>query len=352
MSTNEKKFPLMGIYKNYTSQNLGDTFMLSPFPYHGIEISIRSVMREFYALMALGLCIKPIPFNHSHEKFIRDYEWYKNWFYTRLAKMMYDYISIICLGEIRHAEHESEKYASIDGVDESVSRSKIYYTTCDYTQNSILKLCEKLFNPIFNMWHRTYGGYNWYIIAKAGLQYNKIPHEVFIDHVFDLEHNTGNIFDKRGFIFGYYNISSLLDYKRYVNPCRLLKWAETYELQTLIERACNLGMIYIPFSEINDFVYTNGKCKIDFRSPRRNRYLSISEHRMEKYCNRFYLNEDKFFDQKNTYRFSLTELMDMYHPIKWGKEDAMYLPIYETGYKYDSDGCEISHPDRREREVV
>ena len=57
-----------------------------------------------------------------------------------------------------------------------------------------ITLAKKAFNYI--IYGGGYGGPNWANICDAYLMFGSVPDQIAIDHVFDLQHNTGNVFYK------------------------------------------------------------------------------------------------------------------------------------------------------------
>jgi hypothetical protein len=105
-------------------------------------------------------------------------------------------------------------------------------------KRSYIEITTKLFRED-NFWEESYGGEPWAQIGEAWLQldtivptdYNKLA--VYIDHIYDLEHNTGTVFNKiqryhqdieqdksitsDSMFQGYQWISELLDFKAALN---------------------------------------------------------------------------------------------------------------------------------------
>lgn len=87
-------------------------------------------------------------------------------------------------------------------------------------RENFVKLSEKVFGEGY--WSMGYGGKAWADISKAWLKlyYAKSIKEknIWIDHIYDLEHNSGTVFDKLSSYFksGYSWIVHALDFKRNV----------------------------------------------------------------------------------------------------------------------------------------
>ena len=281
-----------------------------------ILINALAVLKEFYSLLALESSLKPVYGKHSHDRFIEDFYQYKNWFCTVVSKMMYDYICIICLGEMRHALNYSEFFID-DFPNSDYGRTSVYNGQRNWTQESVLEIAVKLFNEFYNLWDTNFGGTKWYMIAKGGQLYNKVANEVFIDYVFDLEHNGGNIFDKEAYSFYCVSRSLIkqhLDDKRYESPNKIMRWAQSRELQTLIERANNIGII--PEIWWQDFSLVE--------TPMR-----LSSETSINYFNQFYSDEDRICSEWG--KWTLTDALHKYHPLPWGTRDLRKNEIKPSG---------------------
>jgi len=113
-----------------------------------------------------------------------------------------------------------------------------FLTSKGISKTSYIDITTKLFRDD-NIWEESYGGEAWARIGDAWLQlnaiaptdYNKLA--VYIDHIYDLEHNTGSVFNKiqryhqeleqdrnattGSYFQGYQWIGELLDYKAAIN---------------------------------------------------------------------------------------------------------------------------------------
>ncbi len=113
-----------------------------------------------------------------------------------------------------------------------------FLTSKGISKTSYIEITTKLFRDD-NIWEESYGGEAWARIGDAWLQlnsiaptdYNKLA--VYIDHIYDLEHNTGSVFNKiqryhqefeqnkeattGSYFQGYQWIGELLDFKAAIN---------------------------------------------------------------------------------------------------------------------------------------
>ena len=171
--------------------------------FRAIELNIEVVCKEFYALQAIEATMYVEYGRHSHDKWTQDFYAYKESFESKISEMFRDYLALIVLGELRHANVYSEKGLKFEFVDfnERINRERCFIERRIFTKESTFRCGIKLFNELYNGWHESYGGTAWYGIAKSGLMYGKESNTVFIDHCFDLEHNGGCIFNKHAFLF-------------------------------------------------------------------------------------------------------------------------------------------------------
>lgn len=67
-------------------------------------------------------------------------------------------------------------------------------------------------------WDRSFGGPKWATIAETALMFvtGKITHSLFVDRVFDLQHNSGHVFNKHVMVEVDFRLHRVLDEKKYV----------------------------------------------------------------------------------------------------------------------------------------
>lgn len=313
--------------------------------FYALEINVTALTKQFYTLVAMTAAIKPEYGKHSHDKWLDDFYSYRNNFYSKFAKMLYDYICLIVLGELRHANnHSNYGFDTLENFS-GMSREQVFCTYREFTKESVLKVGIKQFNEFYNPWHNNYGGHNWRLIAEGGLKYGKYSDEVFIDHCFDLEHNNGCIFNEEGFLFYYPdNIQDLLDTKRYCkNPIELLHWGQTKKIQELIERACNIGIISI---EILEF-FSDDPYIIRFDRPEIIAKKKFAYRYSTFYGNQFFKDEDRLM--KGYDKYDLDDFMEIYHPLPWGHEDMTQIPRFRTDKDYDENGYNLNRDCYRDK---
>ena len=214
-----------------------------------MSMDIMNLVEEFYQIQAVEVFMAMngtfVPFKHSHEKWMADFTQFKQEFYARLGRAIYDYTVLLCAGELRYAHSQAdygfEWYAS------HRDRSEIWYLCTRYSDREIIRAALIGFNPEKVHWASSFGGEKWYNIAKAGNMYHKVPTEVFIDHCVDLSHNSSCYFDKGAEIFNLRSQSTYLEYltkKRYAeDPTELFTLPKGQRFMSLVMRARTLGLV-------------------------------------------------------------------------------------------------------------
>lgn len=215
-------------------------------------LDIMLLVKEFYALEALYVeillgndCFEP--FRHSHARWNRDFQLFRDAFIQNLAAAIYDYTVLVVAGELRHgngkATYKINRYYRTDD-----ERNRVYYNCLGYRDTDILNAGVRMFDCNIVDWRNGYGGDAWKDIAKAGLMKGKVKDSVFIDHCVDLSHNSNVYFDKGAGIFMLTDAEKyrqFLDLKYKCAPITLLTEFHGEEYNQLMDRACNLGMYRI-----------------------------------------------------------------------------------------------------------
>lgn len=320
---------------NFTMQQLRPNSIYAHGMFRAYEVNIEAICKEFYALQAIEATMSTEYGRHSHERWTQDFYSYKEYFESKIAEMFRDYLALIVLGELRHANVYSEKRLEFEFVDfnQRINRERCFIERRMFTKESTFRCGMKFFNEFYNGWHESYGGQAWYGIAKAGLMYGVESNTVFIDHCFDLEHNGGCIFNKHAFLFdGPNDLIVFLDTKRNaMNTYRIIKYAQTKTLQDLVQRAFNLDILRYDSSE---YFSRNSKSEVLFRFANANDLfdLSVAE---KVYVNQFYEENNRLMNSGKWY--TLEEFLDLYHPFPWGDMDMMKeVSVYSTGKKYEN----------------
>lgn len=134
------------------------------------------------------------------------------------ANTLVVYIIAAVSGELRHAEDRATEGNNIYAESLSILRDEfnvIFGGDRHTAQLSVLKVLQakpeealrflKLSSRVFfnGIWETSYGGHSWANIALAGVKYFEgLPLTVFIDHAFDLQHNSGTMFGKNSMLMG------------------------------------------------------------------------------------------------------------------------------------------------------
>lgn len=142
--------------------------------------------------------------------------------YLKLAKYYYNFLSST-------DTTESDKFENYERAFNIVNN---WLTENKITRGQFVEATKNVFS-IWSLWEDQYGGEAWVNISNgwlglynAGNDLNK--QAVYIDHLYDLEHNTGSVFNKiKRYMdpetFGFGWLSDFLDYKAAVrNPYELL----------------------------------------------------------------------------------------------------------------------------------
>lgn len=301
-------------------------------------------LHEFYALIALEAVAKTTPFRKSHEKWLEDFNAYKDYFMNNLAQILYDYTVFSVLTELRHGDKSNYEFRIFD----NQTRYSVLRLSQIYTPESILKTGIKMFDEDFNSWHNSYGGYSWLMIAKSGLMYKKVPNIIFIDHCVDLCHNNGSYFNKhlgilictkdyRDSVF-----NSFLNKKKHsCNPFDEISQGVSWVFKNLVKRAFNLGIIQ------NDIIMDDD---LDCCSDREQEIFLARTipfrigYSYDDIAESFQRTQWDIFSHKISSRYplqylekiDLSEAFDYYIPVAWGEKDLLKERIILTGKDYDN----------------
>lgn len=154
---------------------------------------------DFYYLEALKTDIttrmaqnKEVEFRHSAVRLLNDVNLLFGEVARNLAYRTFVYIWAACLGEARHAADTMAKDYFVEQLTQN-HRGDVYSITRKFPPtpenvNSIIQVFS-------TEWRGSFGGKRWKHIAEALRFYEKDP-ITFIDHVIDLQHNTGTVFNK------------------------------------------------------------------------------------------------------------------------------------------------------------
>lgn len=166
-----------------------------------MSAEILSCVREFYTLEAINTLQRAEPFKHSHQKWLQDFNAYRETYAAQFAQAIFDYTAMVVYGEMRHGRKRASHYNP--NVVGGSGRVYAYENALSYTPESIFLAGIPLFEC---EWEHDYGGKKWIPIARAGLMFDRLGTFGFIDHCVDLSHNSGPYFNKPDtHIFSFYS---------------------------------------------------------------------------------------------------------------------------------------------------
>lgn len=209
------------------------------------------LIHEFYALQAVEALRVCEEFRHSHEKWLYDFESYKQTYDSKLASLIFDYTARTVFGEVRYAGIKSS-HSLIGFPCEGGSRPSCYVKSVKYEPLMIFK-CGMLAFSIKTKWIEGYGGSAWHDIAETG--YNRAVGKpgwtcdpVFIDRCVDLSHNSSPYFDKVETdlicLWSKFSYQNYLDFKRLASPVAILTKSNMSQYLTcLVHRGVNIGIL-------------------------------------------------------------------------------------------------------------
>lgn len=223
---------------------------------------------NFYVLDELAHKIAPLKdaMLASRAKLYAEVTEHKQEFDAKLARAMFDYLALSTYGEARHGKAAIEKKKLSLRLQRELKKARLAFTNDNFPSKSFggdrsyclveaLKHDPKEFLPMLHAIFRGIrfpeycGGKTWAKAAASAMLYFRFPAPVFIDHVVDLTHNGGLIWDK-GVIFYHVNadvaerdLKRLLDYKQ-KHSLLLSTNNSLYEpVANVVERALTLGAI-------------------------------------------------------------------------------------------------------------
>ena len=215
------------------------------------NLDIFLLVQEFYAMEAMSVLLGQDeygdfrPLRHSHDRWYRDFQEFRDHYTSQLATAIYDYTVLTVAAELRHAYRCASHFIR-DYFRGAHGRDGVYRDCIIYDPTDLLMTGIRLFDPKQVKWKRQYGGKPWWRIAKAGLLKGKVGDGIFIDHCVDLSHNCNVYFDKGAGIFRLWDgkaYARFLDRKRLCAPHELLQGTVGQELNRLLRRADTLRIL-------------------------------------------------------------------------------------------------------------
>lgn len=210
------------------------------------KVSVNDVAREFYTILAVEniLIEKYQCWNPVHRKLYSKFKEYKEIFTSKLKHRLFDYITLVCAGEARHAKSKCARLIKGFDIRPNKGRTATWDVATQYDPMEILQACNEVFSY---KWSCGFGGDKWKDIADHGLKVNTEDTVVWIDHCFDLEHNGGTFFDKEAGMFsnnGSSELKRILDYKLELQPTKIIRlFMCSTTLQGIINNMYSIGFI-------------------------------------------------------------------------------------------------------------
>lgn len=169
------------------------------------RLSANEVLNNFYLVDAMAQASAGSPLAPAAEAL-------KRAVHIESAELLACYLAIAVAGELRHSRRQasldSNEWAALSTLEREFALANGGYNrqvaqkaTIDLLRNDP-RLLPRFFGlaaTVFGAnWNGGYGGAAWARIAEAPVAFlgGKLSHSVFVDHVFDLRHNGGRLFDK------------------------------------------------------------------------------------------------------------------------------------------------------------
>lgn len=168
------------------------------------KFSMNKILNDFYLTDAMAQASVGSPLASEAEKLKRET-------HIGAAEILACYLAIAVAGELRHSSNRADlnkegrkllkTLAEEFSLQQGGDRFCVQMETVDTLRKDPKRL-PRFFQSaveIFSAdWESGYGGNAWARIARAPYEFlsGRLTHSVFIDHVFDLRHNGGVMFDK------------------------------------------------------------------------------------------------------------------------------------------------------------
>jgi len=168
------------------------------------RFSMNDVLNNFYLTDAMAQASVGSPLGSAAEKLKRET-------HIEAAEMLACYLAIAVAGELRHSSNKAslnkdgkkllDSLAQEFALEQGGGRYDVQMSTVAALSKDAKRM-PRFFQfamEIFSAgWSSGYGGNAWAKIARAPYEFlsGSLTHSVFVDHVFDLRHNGGRMFDK------------------------------------------------------------------------------------------------------------------------------------------------------------
>lgn len=185
------------------------------------KVSLREFI-DLYSVQAIKFHIERAsdPFDHRIERLAEDCAEWEATVLPDFALCLRDTLFLMATGEARHSARMCRETAEAFASDRyDPGRDTWFERALDYDVDRNLPVLAKIFGQ---RWSSSgYGGRAWAQIVRGAMLYGRVPDAAFADHVADLEHNGGVLFNKSevsiiGFdteLVGAYSFKHFLDYK-------------------------------------------------------------------------------------------------------------------------------------------
>lgn len=205
-----------------------------------------TAIHTFYVLMELDIESKKNP-NCGlsiHRQFVS--------YADRLAKSLFDYLAMICMGEARYANAYSE-YAieQFRNYDTTPSSRHMIYEHADMIDP--IASVPALRDAFGCTWSApSYGGKSWLELVETYAKYPEVSSTCFIDMVVNKQHNSGSVFTKpclfkevnRDFLY------SFLDHRREYSAVTFYNLRLFDIAYHALEKAMKIGLVPRPDSQV------------------------------------------------------------------------------------------------------
>jgi hypothetical protein len=214
-------------------------------------LNIHLLAQEFYALEAVSALLSVSqnnsfePMRHSHSRWRRDFDDFRNEYNQKFASAIFDYTVSVVAAELRHCKNRASQYIN-DYYTTFHSRDAVYEECSVYRPYDILTAGFRMFDTSRTKWNDGFGGEKWKQIARAGLMRDKVIDCIFIDHCVDLSHNNSVYFDKGAGIFslpGSSSYQNFLNLKFFCKPQALIDIKHGLRFNRLLQRVNTLNII-------------------------------------------------------------------------------------------------------------
>ena len=250
-------------------------------------------IQDFYLMEAMLSQSSLLPNKKATDKWVQDASEWNTSLSEDLALALRDYLFLAACGEARYSRRKTSTAEIIPDIDKmsglSLSRTRVYEEIVEYDPDKNIDQIIELFDS--GGWKGGMGGPRWAAIAKAIKQYREWPAAMFIDHVIDLQHNNGTVFNKpTENIHDFSFHSPLLTY--------LKMWLDFKSIENIIDNKITITYVRDQYNLPRPIFSWASRTKTLYQ-----RFLTIQGEKLP-----------SFFDITKTANSSSRQ----YIPLKWG----------------------------------